>query len=231
MKQLVVITAVTISATILGPILYFLAIMLAPVINVALFSTTQIEWALILGFLFTRERPSLLTIINTLLAAIGVAVIFYLYTPEYIPINVRLKMANVGTGWLGHILANFPKSGEICTTLGAFFIILGDQLTRKYIAKNMAPFLNIYRTFFGAIIFFTIAVKIFGFEHFNDLASPFLWKWMLLYSGLIVVAGTYSLTRALQLVDSNELAVSNTFLPIAGIVFAFLILGEIPNKA
>ena len=231
LKQWSMLSMIALSATILGPIFYFLSVMLTYVINVILVSTTEIAWTLILGFLFFKEKPSGLNLVGTLFATIGVGVTFLLYQPEINSPDMRLIMINVGTGWVGHFLTSLPKSGEICAALGAFFTVLGDQLAKRYVRKEAIGFLNVYRTFIGAIIFFLIAVSLFGMGHFADLFSPFLWKWMVFYGAIIIALQIYTWARSLQTADTNELAIASAVFPIAGIMFAFLIVGEIPDKA
>ena len=54
---------------------------------------------------------------------------------------------------------------------------------------------------------------------------------MLVYSGLIVVFGQLCWFSALKTSSAAEISLANSFTSIAGILFAYLVLGEIPTTA
>ncbi|WP_367608162.1 DMT family transporter [Legionella sp. W05-934-2] len=222
---------VTIFATILGPIFYLLAILTTAVINVVLISTTEIVWALVLGYLFLNEKPSRLTLLGVLIAAMGVSLTFYLNLPDSMPMAMKMAKANVGEGWLGHLVATAPKIGLIFALLGALFTIMGDILTNRYISNIPKPIYSIFRTCVGALFFFVVATYLFGLTHFADLFSPFLWEWMLFYGGVIFAMAIFTFSQAIEHVNPQSIAIGNAFYPIAGVIFAYLIVGEIPNSA
>jgi drug/metabolite transporter (DMT)-like permease len=221
----------TLFSTILGPIFYFLAIMLTQVINVVLISTTEIAFTLITGYVIFREKPSMLTLLSTVIAISGVLITFYLHQQELVPTHMQLLRMNLGDGWLAKFLLSIPHSGELCAVLGAFFSVLGDQLIKKHIGGVPKSLYNTFRTFMGAIIFFMIALSLFGWGHFAEVFSPFLWQWMIVYGGIIVALAVYTYGQAAETISSDNLAIAAAFFPVAGVVFAFLIVGETPDFA
>ena len=83
----------------------------------------------------------------------------------------------------------------------------------------------------GTVVFFAIALKLYGAVHFMDVFSPFLWQWILLYSAFIVVRGQLCWFTGLKKTTASDVSLASSFSPIAGILAAYLILGEAPNLA
>jgi drug/metabolite transporter (DMT)-like permease len=69
-----------------------------------------------------------------------------------------------------------------------------------------------------------------GLIHFIDIFSPFLWKWMFVYGGVIIAFGFYCWFVSLPVIKSVDFSIGNAFAPVAGIFFAYLIVGEIPDR-
>jgi len=90
---------------------------------------------------------------------------------------------------------------------------------------------SIFRTALGTVIFFFVALILYGRDHFTDAFSPFLWKWMFLYGGLIVVVGQSFWIQGLRTVTVSTASLIGSFTPIIGIIAAYLILGEAPTLA
>jgi drug/metabolite transporter (DMT)-like permease len=58
-----------------------------------------------------------------------------------------------------------------------------------------------------------------------------LWQWMLLYGVIIVVVGQSFWLAGLRATSVSTASIISSFAPIAGILAAYLILGEIPTRA
>ncbi len=230
-KQWGFLSVTTICLAILGPMFYFVALLTTEVINVVLIASTETFWTLLFGYLLFRNKPSMLTLISSFISVLGVMVIFILHQPSgSLIIHKKLAMATYGSGWLTYFGSSFPKGSEILALLGACFTTLGDQLSRKTLNSGISVgILNCFRTFFGAIIFFIIAVHVFGWRHFADLFSPFLWQWMVIYAVMLVALAVYCWNMGLKTVRNDDIAIANAFMPVAGVIFAYLILGEIPD--
>jgi drug/metabolite transporter (DMT)-like permease len=89
----------------------------------------------------------------------------------------------------------------------------------------------IYRNILGTVIFFLLANFLYGLDHFGNVLSPFLWQWMLIYGGIIVVVGQLCWLAGLKNATSTQLNLASLFNPIAAIFMAYLILGEVPSFA
>lgn len=221
---------ISIIAAVIAPPLFFFALMSTEVINVVLISTLEIPLTLIISYLFFREKSGVLVAIGATLALLGVIATFVLHEPTMAK-EMQMKMLNIGDGAFAHWFVSIPKIGEICAALGTFIGVIATALSRKALTTVPAGIFSVFRMLVGSIAFFIIVVGIFGFRHFQDLASPWLWEWMALYGGVIIVLGQIFWYRGIQDTDSGNISVASAFSPIAGILFAFIILGELPKTS
>ena len=117
------------------------------------------------------------------------------------------------------------------TVISAIVIAVSTIMSKTRLQQIPLGIFSVFRNIIATILFFIFAVYLYGFEHFIDIASPFLWQWMLVYSGLIVVFGQLCWFSALKTSSAVKISLANSFTPIAGILFAYLVLGEIPTAA
>lgn len=229
-KEWILMTFLAFFSGVVGPTLFFLGLMLTQVINVVLIATIEIPLTLFFGWVLFKEKPLLGVIFGAFLTLVGVTLTFFLHQPEAMPMHMKMTMINIGKGPIAHILATLPRAGEICIALSTLVIVISVEGSRKYLAAVPEGIVGVYRMVVGAIIFFVIVLIMLGWVHFIDIFSPFLWEWMLLYGGVIIAGGLYCWYRGIKSTTSSDLAITNSFSPIAGIFFAFLILGEIPER-
>jgi drug/metabolite transporter (DMT)-like permease len=90
---------------------------------------------------------------------------------------------------------------------------------------------SVFRNVVGSIIFLIVVLIMLGPGHFMDLFRPVLWGWMALYGSIIVVGGQICWFSGIKRVTPADISLASAFSPIAGVIFAFLILGEIPMIA
>jgi drug/metabolite transporter (DMT)-like permease len=118
--------------------------------------------------------------------------------------------------------------GEILTILGVSAAAIATVISKAKLDHISLGLYTIARLIVGTIVFFILAIKLYGIEHFIDVASPLLWQWMLLYGLVIVVIGQLCWFRGLRISTTSEAALVNSFSPVLGIVAAYLVLGEQP---
>ena len=121
--------------------------------------------------------------------------------------------------------------GELMTAGGAIASAIANIISQVSLQNVPLGFFNVVRTGLGTVIFFVIALSLFGPEHFMDVSSPLLWKWMIVYGTIIVVMGQLCWFAGLKRTSASEVSLANSFNPIAGVLAAFLILGETPTTA
>jgi len=215
---------------VVGPTLFFIGLMLTEVINVILISTIDIPFTLLFAWLLLREKPTKGGLFSSFFSITGILVIFFL-AQSAMPMEMKMKMANLGDGPLARFLAGLPFAGEICIAFATLFTVFSVEYSKKATSSVPIGIFSVFRMIMGASIFFTIAMIIFGPEHFVDLLDPFLIKWMLFYGGVIIALGLFIWYKGISDTSSSDLAVTNSFQPIAGVVFAYLILGQVPSSA
>jgi len=191
-----------------APILLFEALSEANVTGVVLVQTIEIPLVLLLAWILYRERSGWVAILGGMVAFGGVFL-----TAWY---------GNGGKLALGH--------GETMAILATVAAVLATQLSRKVMARMSPIQFGVIRNFLGIFLFAAIVLWYFGPGHFTDILSPYLWAWTLVYGSLIVVVGQLSWFRGISSVSAAEIALAAAFTPVAGVAFAWLLLGEHPSS-
>ncbi len=227
-RQSLFILLAALSSGFLTPTLYFIGIKYANVINAVLISTLQIPLTLFSGWVFFREKPKFNLLVGSLLTVIGVASIILLQNFE----NASIITYQKSSGMINKSLFSIvPFLGETCI----LFAVISSTFSTLigFHAINILPIkiFNIFRMFVGTIIFFSIVLLMFGWSHFADLFSPFLWKWMLFYGVVIVALNIYFYCQAIKYAKLPEITISSSLVPLSSIFFSFFILGVLPGKA
>ncbi len=217
-------------ANFLAPTLTFIGLMLTEVINVVLISILDIPLALLFGWLLSKERPKIPAILAALLALVGVALSFWLHKPEVVARDMKMTMINIGQNRLALFLSGLPHAGEWAVALGVVILAATQEYSRKFLKEVPLGIYSVFRMIVGTIIFFFVVIMMLGWVHFIDIFSPFLWEWMLVYGGIIIAGGLYLWYTALPTVQPADFSLGNAVAPIAGVAFAWLILGEIPDR-
>ena len=190
-----------------APILLFEALSKASVTGVVLVQTIEIPLVLLLAWILYRERSGWMAILGGMVAFGGVFL----------------------TAWYGNGGKLAFGHGEVMAILGTVAAVLATQLSRR-VMERMSPVLfGIVRNFLGIFLFAAIVLWYFGAGHFTDIFSPYLWAWTLVYGSLIVIAGQLSWFRGISTATAAEIALAAAFAPVAGVAFAWLLLGEHPS--
>lgn len=192
----------------LAPALIFLAIENTAVTNVILVARIEPFLLLFLSVIFLREsfRPWIAA--GTVIALVGVAIAFL------------LQSADRG--------APFGK-GELQAAFGAAVLAVSTALSKTRLKRIPLGIFTVVRTGLGAVIFFAAATYLFGPSHFMDAFNPFLWQLMLVYGAVVVVGGQFFWFTGIKGSQFADVSLATSFSPIAGILFAFLLLGERPD--
>lgn len=207
-------SAVAILEGALAPALIFTALSLTMVNNVILIGRIEPPLTLALSIFLLRERVNRWVIFGAVASFLGVA------------LTVLLQPMPENTG--GFIQVG---RGELMTAGWAVCIAVSTIISKVTLRQIPLGIFTVFRTVIGTIIFFALAIKLYGIYHFADVFSPFLWQWMLFYSTVIVVGGQLCFFTGLKQSTASDVSLASSFGPIAGIVAAFLILGESPTMA
>jgi drug/metabolite transporter (DMT)-like permease len=211
-----VLSVVAILSGALVPGLFFQALALTNVNNVILVGRLEPPLALALSIWLLRERVNLWEIVGAIAAFIGVTLTIVLQPPG----TAMMKMAGFDLG-----------IGEILATVGAVAAAIATVIGKKYLSHIPLGIFTVFRTALGTIVFFFLALWLYGSHHFMDAFSPFLWRWMFLYSAVIVVLGQSLWFKGLRASTISVASLVGSFTPIAGILAAYLILDEAPTQS
>ncbi len=121
--------------------------------------------------------------------------------------------------------------GELMAVSGAICLSIATIFTKKYLTHVPLGISNTIRTGLGTIVYFGLALWMYGAARFMGVLSPFLWQWMLLYGTVIVVIGQSLWNAGLRASSIATASLVGSFAPVVGILAAYLILGEMPTRA
>ncbi|KAM3094446.1 DMT family transporter [Phormidesmis sp. 146-12] len=207
--------AVAILSGAIAPAFIFQALSLTAVNNVVLVGRLEPPIALVLSIWLLKEQVTRLEQLSAIVVLIGVMLSVLLQPP-----TEMIQMAGLTFG-----------KGEALTALGAIAIAVSTVISKTRLTQIPIGLYSIVRTAFGTVVFFLLALLLYGHHHFMDVFAPFLWKWMLVYGTVIVVLGQSFWLLGLQGSTVSRASLISSFTPIAGVAFAYLILGETPTMA
>lgn len=211
------IIGVSILSGALAPSLIFMALDLTEVNNVILIGRIEPPLALALSVFLLGDRVNIWVIIGAIVSFIGVGLTVVLQEPS-------ADMVNMG----GKLMAG---RGELMAAGGAIALAISTTISKVTLRQIPLGIFAISRTLVGTLIFFAVVMILYTPSHFMDVFSPFLWQWMFAYGAIIVVGGQLAWFTGLKTSSASEVSLASSFSPIAGILAAYLILGEVPTLA
>ncbi len=209
-RQWVSLTVLAILLGAFAPSLVFLALEKTDVTNVVLFGRIEPPLYMLLAYLFLRDQSSRWDVAAAVITTSGVALMLLLQQEE--------GLAMIGQGELLALAAAGVYAGS-------------SVLSKKILTDVSLGIFVVFRAGVGAVIFFLAATYLYGIDHFQDAFSPFLWQWMLVYGGIIVVLGQVLWFGGLRTATPSNVMLASSFTPIAGVLFAVVLLGEQPSSA
>ena len=219
LRQWLVQTALALTSGAIAPAMMFTAISRTSVTNIVLIETIEIPLGLLLAWMFYRERSSGTAVLGALCAVGGVVTTLVLQMGAS-PESMAAARMRSGVG-----------SGEVFAAVATVLLVCGAEIGRKQLQTIPLGIFSVYRNLLGALFFLGIGLYLFGVEHFADVFSPVLWGWMVLYGGIVVACGQLAWFAGIKRVRPADIATASSFSPVAGVLFAALILGEVPMPA
>ncbi|PSN18931.1 EamA family transporter [filamentous cyanobacterium CCP5] len=216
-KQWLTLTLVATLSAAIVPTLIFTALSVTAVNNVVLISQIDTPLVLALSVVLLGDRVNTWVALGASLAFVGVALTVLLQPAT----SDRVAM---GSGFQIGL-------GELLTLLAAVFKAISDIISKISLQHVPLGIFNVFRMLVGTVVFFTATAGLYGPEHFMDVASPFLWQWMVIYSAVIVVGGQLAWFSGLKQSSASEISLAAAFNPLVGVIAAYLILSEAPTLA
>ncbi|MGB3693275.1 MAG: DMT family transporter [Spirulinaceae cyanobacterium] len=216
-KDWLILISVAVLSGGLAPAFLFDALGRTQVNNVILISRIEPPLVLALSIWLLGERVNKWQVSGSFVALFGVlTTVFYQ--------SLREDMMSP------ELLSSFGR-GEIFTALGAIASGIAIVISKLQSNKITLVINNLFRTALGTIVFFILALLLYGSHHFMQIFSPFLWQWMLVYGTVIVVIGQSCWLTGLRKSPGSTASVVSSFTPVAGMMAAYFILGEAPTAA
>ncbi|MGA1411291.1 MAG: DMT family transporter [Prochlorotrichaceae cyanobacterium] len=212
LKDWLILLIVALLGSALVPALAFTALGLTTVNNVILISRIEPPLALALSIWFMGETVDILTLLGAIVSFLGVV------------LTIALQPNS------GGILSGIGQ-GETFILIASIASALVTLMSRMSLRQIPLGFFSTFRLLVGTIAFASLVLILYSPSHFTEVASPFLWQWMLVYSAVIVVGGQFFWFKGLKHSSVSEVSLASTFNPIAGVLAAYFILGEAPTTA
>lgn len=216
-KNWLAMVAVAVLGGALVPALIFTALSMTVVNNVILISQIDTPLTLALSVWLLRDRVNAWVVAGAIVSFVGVALTILIPTPGGEAVEMGLGIA-IGRG-------------ELLTVIAAILKAISNLVSRVSLQEIPLGIFSTFRMLVGTIVFFFATIVLLEPDHFTDVASPFLWQWMLLYAAVIVVGGQLFWFSGLRQSTASEVSLATAFNPIAGILAAYLVLGEAPTVA
>jgi len=214
-RQWLIMAIVAVLGAALVPALIFTALSLTTVNNVILVGQIDIPLILILSVCLLGEQVNSWVIAGATLSFVGVA------------LTVLLQPSGDSLVPMGFAIGR----GELLTFIAAILKAISNLISKVSLKQVPLGIFSVFRLIVGTIAFFVTVVTLYTPQHFMDVASPFLWRWMLIYSAVIVVGGQLAWFSGLKRSTASEISLATAFNPIAGVLAAYLLLGEVPTQA
>ena len=214
-KDWISLTITSLLSGAIAPALVFSALGQTNVTNIVLIGRLEPILTLVLGVWLLGMRVNFWAGAGSVISLAGVIVTVFLGSS-----GQTMTMAGFQIG-----------TGELCVAISAIIGAISAVFGKLQLQSIPLGIFSIYRNILGTVFFFLLANFLYGPNHFAEVLSPFLWQWMLVYAAIIVVTGKLCWLTGLKNATSTELNLANLVNPIAGIVMAYLILGEAPTLA
>lgn len=147
------------------------------------------------------------------------------------------------TEWLGFSLisvgvvaialktSNFQiNRGDLLILISTLVFAVSALVNKVMIAKAASlPLVVFSRNLLSSVIFFFIAMQLFGPEHFMDAFSGQLWIIMSVYSLVVIVTAQFLWYASINNLDAKTIGRLTVLSPIFGVTYAFILNGERPT--
>ena len=120
--------------------------------------------------------------------------------------------------------------GDLLILISTLVFAISALINHVMVARSASLRLVVFsRNFISSIIFFIIAIALFGPSHFSDAVSGSLWILMAVYALVVIVCAQFLWYASTNNLDSRTIGRLTVLSPIFGVSYAFLLNGERPS--
>jgi len=193
--------------TVLAPLLLYIALESTMVTNLLLLTRIEAVAYSILGVLLFKDPISKMVWAGLVVITVGVVILALVQ----------------GGGKL--------TIGDGLGILAGILYAVGSAIGRTILKDTRIAGFIFTRNLLGGIIFFWLAIILYGAHHFAEAFSADLWVVMTVYAALVVVLGQLTWFRAVSTLSAGMISAWSTLTPVLGILFAYLLLHEVPDMS
>ncbi len=120
--------------------------------------------------------------------------------------------------------------GDLLILISTVVFAASSLVNKLMVAKAATLSVVVFtRNFLSSVIFFFIAMRLFGPDHFGDAFAGQLWIVMSVYALIVIVIAQLLWYAAIENLDSRTIGRLTVISPIFGVTYAFLLNGERPT--
>ncbi|AFY38869.1 protein of unknown function DUF6 transmembrane [[Leptolyngbya] sp. PCC 7376] len=212
-KSWVAMTFVAVLGAAAVPTMVFTALAITAVNNVILIGQIDTPLVLLLSIFLLGAKVNRWVIFGAALSFLGVSLTVILQ-----PSSPDAMVFMIGRG-------------ELLVLIAAVLKAIANLISKISLKEIPLGIFSTFRMIIGTITFFTATTVLYGPHHFMDVATPFLWQWMLGYAAIIVVGGQLFWFSGLKRSTASEVSFATAFNPLVGVLAAYLLLGDAPTTA
>ncbi|SEM33947.1 Permease of the drug/metabolite transporter (DMT) superfamily [Roseovarius azorensis] len=190
------------------PALFFIALDYTTVTNVVLIGRIEPPLFLLTAWLVLRERLDPWALAAGLIALCGAL--------------VMLALNRDGGAF------TFGK-GEIATIFATLSFIASTIISRASLKGIPLGIFSVYRMALGTVVYYFLALYLYGALHFQDIFSAIVWKWVWVYVIIVILIGQFAWTLGLKHARSGDISLATSFSPLAALMIAMILVGEDPG--
>ncbi|MFK8057973.1 MAG: DMT family transporter [Saprospiraceae bacterium] len=146
--------------------------------------------------------------------------------------NEIIGLSIIGVGVLAIVYVKemyMFRNGDYIVLIAAAVESIGIVMSKKILKFCSLRTFLFARNFFSAIGFFFIALKLFGFHHFQDAFQVELWGLIFVYALIVIVLGQYMWYKGIKTAPPEVVSSLTMLTPFLTLFFAFILLAETPD--
>ncbi|HSA83025.1 MAG TPA: DMT family transporter [Geminicoccaceae bacterium] len=122
-------------------------------------------------------------------------------------------------------------NGEIYAALAAVAFALSTVISRDRLQRVPLGIFMVFRLGLGALLSVGAVWWRDGATGFGHMLSPLLWQWMAVYGSVFVAGAQICWFSGLKCARPGDVSLAGVFSPVAAILFALVLQGEVPSPA